>query len=88
MDRLGQGGDLGDGGHAHLGCPFGGCALHRAGVADDQAGLDGGVQDPGQQSVGLGHGVGRDGLALQAGQPGADRHQVQVGQRGVGEGWQ
>ena len=53
-----------------------------------QAGLDRRVHDPGQQPVGLGDGVGRDRFALQAGQPGPDRHQIQVGQRRVGEGWQ
>jgi hypothetical protein len=88
MDGLGQGGDLGHGGHPHLRSPFGGRALHRAGVAHEQAGLHGGVQDPGQQPIRLGDGVRRHRLTLQAGQPGPDRHQVKVGQRRVGEGWQ
>jgi hypothetical protein len=47
-------------------------------VADDQARLNRRVHDPGQQPVGLGDGVGRDRVALQAGQPGPDHQQVQA----------
>jgi hypothetical protein len=47
-----------------LGRPFGGRALHRAGVANDQASLNRGVHDPTEQSVGLGDRVGRRRAAI------------------------
>jgi hypothetical protein len=87
-DGVGQGGDLGHGGKAHLRRRLGGGPSDGAGVTGEVAALDGRAQDARQQPVGLGPGARPHPFAFQLGQPRPYGHRVQVGQRHRSEGWQ
>jgi hypothetical protein len=78
-DGVGQGGDLGHSGKAHLRSRLGSSSSDGAGVAGQVAALNGRAQDAGQQPVGLGPRARPYPITFQLGQQGPDRHRVQVG---------
>jgi hypothetical protein len=85
-DGVGQGGDPGHGGKAHLWRPLLAGALDGAGVAEQITGLHGRAQDARQQPVGLGDGARAQLLGLEVGQPGTDGQRIDAAQGGLAEG--